>query len=152
MRATHLRTMISAGALALGVSLPCTSDNTTIIYTPPSGPGTFGNDTASTLYLRPLNNAAVGPAAFGSGYPHAPNAYPYPVAAEQSGILRANAYLQNSGWTSWQKERNELLSERQRLTERVQFLEKKLTDIEKQLEDLKKMISSNRRTWEESGQ
>jgi hypothetical protein len=89
--------------------------------------GTYGNDTASTLYLRPLNNAMLGPAYFGSGYPRTPVSISIsPAPVSEPGILRANSYLAATGWTSWQAEKQMLMNRIRELELRVQELEKRL--------------------------
>lgn len=111
-------------------------------YSPHPGavPGTYGNDTAGTLYLRPLNNAMLGPAYFGTGYPVVYMPYygtPYQNPGG-SGIIRAQDYLEQSGWNVWMQERRELLAEREVLLRRIDSLEKRLERIESRLNNERK--------------
>ncbi len=130
MKLCHLITALALAGFVLG---PAAAQTQVIVNT--STAGTYGNDTAATLYLRPLNNAMLGTAYFGSGYPHSGNSSVTVIqpSASPSGSVRANEYLAATGWTAWQREKQALLSENAALKTRVQTLEQKLAELEARL-------------------
>jgi hypothetical protein len=116
---------LGVASLALALVTAAYAQQVVVYGTPMSG--TYGNDTASTLYLRPLNNAMLGPAYFGSGYPRTPAYISVGTTpASEPGILRANSYLAATGWNSWQGEKQMLMARIRELEQRVQELEKRL--------------------------
>lgn len=93
-------------------------------------PGTYGNETASSLYLRPLNNSMLGSTYFGTGYPRGPQTATITTASEPSGIVRANAYLHASGWYTREAERRAAHAEREAMQRRIRDLEKRVAELE----------------------
>lgn len=123
------------GLITLVTSLATAADAQNVVINNASTTGTYGNDTASSLYLRPINNAMLGPSYFGTGYPQMTQTY-YQASGPQpqvSGVQAANSYLMNTGWTSWQSQREALMKERSMLLARIEELEKRLAEVEKKV-------------------
>lgn len=132
---------IGAAALSLGlvvlVSPAARADNVVVVNTGSTATGVFGNDTVSSLGFRPLNNARLGPAYFGSGYPRESTSVYYPEAPQsRSGILAATSYLATSGWSAWSRERKELLARQERLQAMIAELQKKIAELEAKIAKL----------------
>lgn len=121
--------------------LPPHAEAQSVIINNVTTSGTHGNDTASTLYLRPLNNAALGPSYFGSGYPTTSSVttvnYGRPENST-SGIARANSYLRNTGWGLWRAERQKMMQEKLELLNRIASLEAKMIELEKKIAGMEK--------------
>lgn len=127
MSPARMTSIALGAAIAVALFAPIANAQQVVVYSVPVT-GTYGNDTASTLYLRPLNNAALGTAYFGGGYPRSPVSYSViPVTPTEPGILRANNYLASTGWATWQAERQALLNRIRELELRMQELEKRLS-------------------------
>jgi len=123
-------------------NLPVNAKAQVVIYGPTSG--TYGNDTASTLYLRPLNNALLGNAYFVRGYPHEYSSVTYIQPTAQSGIQRANEYLTSSGWAAWQKEKQMLIAKNTALKEKLQSITEQIAKLESRLKELEAQSGSSR--------
>lgn len=129
------------GSDAYGYGYYYTPYNSYPLYT--GMPGTWGNETESSLYLRPLNNAMIGPSAFGTGYPQSALSYSYGYYPEpkESGILKAVRYLSARGELEDQQEsRQKYVETTSKLLNRIEQLEKKIDDLQKSIEEKNKEV------------